>query len=138
MLMLILLVFTSLILFVKGTWDNVHDYTPSWVDEKIFTMIIYLFLLCVAASWVSILSTGTNFERYAVGNLYLLSVILFYFVLFSMSQDEFNSTELIVLASLVLTFLTLTLLSRRLLTVVPFLLYVYLFSIIYEIKNNSE
>ena len=136
--MLTILIFTSIAMFKRDAWNKIQDYAPSWVDEKIFIAIIYLFLFTVTVSWLSVINNGSTFESYVIGNLYLLSVVLFYFTIFSMSEPTLNTTELMVLASLTLTFLTLTLLSRRLLTVVPFFLYVYLFSIIYEIKNNSE
>ena len=136
--MVTILVFTSIALFQRDAWGKVQDYTPTWVDEKIFIMVVYLFLMTITASWLTIAQSHSKHKRYMIGNLYLVAVTLFYFVIFTMSEDTLNTTELIVLASLVLTLLILSLLSRQVLAVVPFLLYVYLFSIIYEIKNNSE
>lgn len=137
--MVTILTFTSIALHQRNAWDKIQDYTPSWVDEKIFLMVVYLFLVTLTLSWITTLERpGTDFRRYAVGNLYLVSVILFYFVIFTMGEDELKSTELMVLSTITLVALVLTILSRQILTIVPFLLYIYFFSIIYEIKNNDE
>jgi uncharacterized membrane protein len=136
--MIVILVFTSIALFHRDVWTKIQDYTPSWVDEKIFIMVIYLLLVTIAISWVTISIRSNKFTRYAIGNLYLIFTILLYFVIFLMGEDDLNSTELIVLSSISLVLITLTLLGRYLLPIVPFLIYVYLFAIIYEIKNNNE
>ena len=137
--MVTILVFTSVMLFNRHTWQNVEDFVPSWTDEKIFILIVYLFLLTVSLSWITtLLYTCSNFKRYSIGNMYVICLILFYFLIFAMSEEDFNPTELIVIASIILVTLALTILSRQILTVVPFLLYIYLFAIIYEIKNNVD
>lgn len=149
---LFLLFIVSILVYVtvyitrgNGLWENVEIYTPNWSEKYTIYSFIYLLLIFFIVNYY--LSTFINNMMFRKLNFVVLTllILLFAFTIFCLSKGPENYQEAFILMTIALGLLIvntfLILLGNKgtfkLLALLPLPLFLYLYSWVYEIKNNS-
>lgn len=129
----------------NGLWENVEMYTPNWSEKYTIYAFIYLTLIFFIVNYY--LSTFINNMMFRKLNFVVLTllILLFAFTVFCLSKGPENHQEAFILMTIAFGLLIvntfLILLGNRgtfkLLALLPLPLFLYLYSWVYEIKNNS-
>ncbi len=129
-----------------GFWNNIEKYTPTWSEKYLILSFFYIFIVLISICWIynSLYLRNTSF-RSLNNALFVIILILFFFSIFCLSNTPTPGTEeAFILSILILSFLLISTVisllfapaAGKIFSLVPLLLYLYLFIWIYEIKNN--
>jgi hypothetical protein len=127
----------------EGLWGEIEVYTPNWSDKTLVYLFIYLFVASTSLSWVY-----NKSQRYEIGvtklnNLLMfLALLMFAFTIFALSEERMD--EAFVLSTIILVILLFNILisfmfrnkSSKIFSILPLMLYMYIYVWVFEIKNN--
>ena len=151
LILMIFLVFVILIYMTiyivkgKGLWENIELYTPNWSEKILIIVFFYLFVFLTTISWWYNNSQLKNpFLLNLTKTIFILTLVLFSFTLFCLSDGNTSIEEAFILSSVVFGLLILNMLisfmfnntSSKLFSLLPLSLYTYIYAWMYEIKNN--
>jgi len=129
----------------NGLWENVEMYTPNWSEKYTIYAFIYLSLIFFTLNYYLTSFIGNVMIRKLNYIVITLLILLFSFTVFCLSKGPENHQEAFILMTIALgllivnTFFILlgTKGSIKLISLLPLPLFLYLYSWVYEIKNNS-
>lgn len=142
---IILIYITIYIVKGKGLWENIEVYTPNWSEKILILVFFYLFVVLTTISWWYNNSQLKNpFLLNLTKTIFILTLVLFSFTLFCLSDGNTSIEEAFILSSVVFGLLILNMLisfmfnntSSKLFSLLPLSLYTYIYAWMYEIKNN--
>ena len=142
---IILIYMTIYIVKGKGLWENIEVYTPNWSEKILILVFFYLFVVLTTISWWYNNSQLKNpFLLNLTKTIFILTLVLFSFTLFCLSDGNTSIEEAFILSSVVFGLLILNMLisfmfnntSSKLFSLLPLSLYTYIYAWMYEIKNN--
>jgi hypothetical protein len=142
---IILIYITIYIVKGKGLWENIEVYTPNWSEKILILVFFYLFVFLTTISWWYNNSQLKNpFLLNLTKTIFILTLVLFSFTLFCLSDGNTSIEEAFILSSVVFGLLILNMLisfmfnntSSKLFSLLPLSLYTYIYAWMYEIKNN--
>ena len=142
---IILIYMTIYIVKGKGLWENIEVYTPNWSEKILILVFFYLFVFLTTISWWYNNSQLKNpFLLNLTKTIFILTLVLFSFTLFCLSDGNTSIEEAFILSSVVFGLLILNMLisfmfnntSSKLFSLLPLSLYTYIYAWMYEIKNN--
>ena len=141
----ILIYMTIYIVKGKGLWENIEVYTPNWSEKILIIVFFYLFVFLSTLSWWY---NNSQLKNSLLINLtrtiFILTLVLFSFSLFCLSDGNSSIEEAFILSSLVFGLLIVNMMisfmfnntSSKLFSLLPLSLYTYIYAWMYEIKNN--
>lgn len=150
---LLMIIFVSLIITYttiyitkgNGLWKNIEDYTPSWSEKILIYVFFYLYISLIFISWIT---NVKQFDHILMKRVYTLLVtinlILFSFIVFCLSESNTSIEESFIIGSILLGILLVTIMlslgfnrtNAKIFSILPLAIYLYLYSWLYEIKNN--
>ena len=128
-----------------GMWENIEIYTPNWSEKYLVITFIYLFIVFTTLSWLYNHFHLNNRSLKMINKILLyLMLILFFFTIFCLTKDNTAPNESFIISSILLGILILQIMmsfiflkaSGKLFSLLPLVVYLYLYIWIIEIKNN--
>lgn len=148
MILYIAVILTYITVYIvkgEGLWENIEVYTPNWSEKVLILVFFYLFVMLSAVSWYY---NHTQLENNMIRNFnkmnFIIMFALFSFVIFCLSEGNTAIEEAFIISSVILGLLCLNTLttfmfndtSAKIFSLLPLVLYTYLYAWMYEIKNN--